>query len=132
MVPCPSPNGTNFERLFIVRKPERMAMDAALGAPNPSSPVSSPFDGGDPGGDDLADKIHQLLDGKLDDADIETLIEMIQQGATPQVAGDRRRGLATDALLRSRVSTGLARQTQTTTAGLMKRFPTLKTARVIG
>ena len=30
MIPCPSPRGTNFERLFLVRAPERMAMDQAL------------------------------------------------------------------------------------------------------
>jgi hypothetical protein len=28
MIPCPSPNGTNHERLYIVREP--MALDAAM------------------------------------------------------------------------------------------------------
>ena len=85
----------------------------------------------------MADKIiHQLLDGKLDPGDIETLIELIQ-GAAPQPqapqlqpAQDRRPSLATDELQR-RVAYGLAQQARTTTAGLIKRFPALKNARVI-
>ena len=100
----------------------RMAMDADINVPD------------EDGGDDLADKIHQLLDGKLDDADIEQLLELIQ-GAAPQaqpapIAGDRRRGMATDELQR-RVASGLARQTRTATASLVARFPALKNARVV-
>src|ERR1700693_3982529 len=86
LIPCPSPRGTNVERLFLMRAPggPTMALDAA---------ISDPDDNGD-GGEDLADKIHQLLDGKLDDADIEALIRLIQPEESdnePMPAQDRRR-----------------------------------------
>ena len=112
-----------------------MAMDAALIAPDRRS---GPFnDGGDPEGDDLPTKIHQLLDGKLDDGDIETLLELIKGGR--RARGPRpSRSRATDSRAlwhtsapRAASTLDLAQQARTTTASLVKRFPALKNARVM-
>lgn len=112
----------------------RMALDAALSFNGPAQAPQS--GGGDPEGDDLEGKVRELLTGKLDEADLDALLELIMgTGAAPQpqpIAGDSRRGMATDALLRSRVSTALERQARTTSAGLLARFPALKNARVVG
>ena len=54
-----------------------MAMDAAINVPPPRPLARSE----DEGGDDLADKIYELLTGKLDPADIEALLELIMGGA---------------------------------------------------
>ena len=86
LTPCPSPRNTNFERLFIVRKPARMAMDQEMDPPDISNGN---------GDDDLPDKIYQLLDGKLEPADIEALISLIMRGEerespSPNPRGSRR------------------------------------------
>jgi hypothetical protein len=129
MTPCPSPRGTNVERLYIVRKPERMAMDAALGDPDDN-------DSNVDGSDDLVDKIYQLLAGKLEPADLEALIKLIQPDddePMPAQAQDRR--LALDALIHRRLAQGAqirARRARAELADLGKRFPALKNARVVG
>ena len=104
--PMPSPNGTNFERLYIVRKPfaEAMAFDAAMpGAKfggygsGYDDPNNIDLDTPNSAGDDLRDQIYQLLAGKVDDASIEMLIKLIEGGDTdttqaPVAAQDERMG----------------------------------------
>ena len=85
MEPCPSPNGTNIERLFIVRKTDRrMAMDAAIGTPD---------DG------DIVGKVRELLAGKLEPGDLDALLALLQPEPAPDDQFDaqdrRRRGMAT-------------------------------------
>jgi hypothetical protein len=133
--PLPSPRGTNYECLYynIVRRPERMAMDAAIGGP-PGSPDYADYNATDDSAD-LADKIYELLAGKLEPADLEALIRLIQPEEVG-IAQDRgRRGIALDALMRRRVAEGAqtrARRVIAETADLTKRFPALKGARVVG
>ena len=42
MIPCPSPNGTNHERLFIVRAP-KLALDAAMDPDNDAQADAVPW-----------------------------------------------------------------------------------------
>jgi hypothetical protein len=116
VIPCPSPTGHNYERLYIVRGEPRMAMDAEMQSG---------------GNGDLADNIRQLLAGKLDDADIEMLITLISGGS--RGAQDRRRRLmAGDAAgLQRHVQSSLARRAQTDTASLLRRFPQAARMRVV-
>jgi hypothetical protein len=149
--PVPSPNGTNYERLFIVRKPfaEAMAFDAAMPkyGSGDDDPNDIDLDTPNSGGDDLRDQIYQLLGGKLDDADIEMLLKLIEgpdDNTAPMSAQDRRLQahdgrrrmvLATDtAEIRRRVAqSGVVRaeRAQQQFSNLVKRFPNLKNARVV-
>jgi hypothetical protein len=125
--PVPSPRGTNYERIFIVRRPGPvMAMDQEM--------VDPQDDGGDPG-TDLADKIRELLVGKLEDSDIEALISLIMGGGEEQDAPTKQPpGIATDAKMRRRLADGAkarAKLGMDQRSDLMKRFPALATARVV-
>jgi hypothetical protein len=147
--PMPSPNGTNFERLYIVRKPfaEAMAFDAAM--PKYGSGDDDPTDidlaAPDNEGFDLEDKIRQLLEGKLDDADITMLIKLIQPGEDPapapaqdrgkrgRQAHDRRPAMPSRATMERLVAEGAARRAERAIRdrdALVKRYPALASARV--
>jgi hypothetical protein len=122
--PCPSPMGTNYERLFIIRKPARMAMDEEM---------PDLQDNGSGSDGDLADKIRELLVGKLDDSVIEELLSLIvgdpQDGPVQQPPG-----IATDAAIRRYLAKGAqarAKLSAAQRADLIKRFPGLSNARVI-
>jgi hypothetical protein len=146
--PMPSPNGTNYERLYIVRKPfaEAMAFDAAMpkyGSGDNGDPDDTDINEPDSEGYDLADKIRQLLEGKLDDADIDMLIKLIQpDDDAPAPAQDRKRGrqahdrrpaMPSRAEILRRVSASgevRAQRVLEQNAKLMERFPALKNARV--
>jgi hypothetical protein len=153
--PCPSPNGTNYERLYIIRKPLALAMDQAMGAKyggygsaDTVDPDDIDLDERDDEGYTLGDKVRQLLEGKLDDADLQMLIQLIEgpddTGTAPAPAAQDRRGprrqahdgarkLAMDALIRQRVAESGPRRAaiaQKQVADLMVRFPALKNARV--
>jgi hypothetical protein len=138
--PCPSPNGTNYERLYIIRKP--LAMDQAMGSKSGGyGSADNDLDTPDSSDDDLRDQIHQLLEGKLDPADIEALLTLIEGPDTDTAPAPGRQAhdgwrptLALDALMRRRVAeSGVARaeRAQKQIAGLMARFPALKNARVV-
>ena len=88
--PCPSPNGTNYERLYIIRKPAIMALDQAM--PKYGSADNDYPDVDDPGGDDLEDKVRQLLAGKLSPADLDALCNLLDpdDDTAPVPAQDRR------------------------------------------
>jgi hypothetical protein len=80
------------------RPAARMALDSAIGGPKGSPNYASSnatddidLNTPDSTGDDLRDKIHQLLAGKVDDADIETLLALIE-GPDDTPAQDRKRG----------------------------------------
>ena len=101
--PMLSPNGTNYERLYIVRKPLAMAMDSAggpvdrfsnynanLAPPDGSGGEDIDLNSPDSGGDDLGDKIRQLLEGKLDNSDIAMLLQLIERPDDTAPAQDRR------------------------------------------
>ena len=104
-----------------------MAMDAAINIPD------------EDGGDDMADKIHQLLYGQLDDGDIETLIEMIMgTGEAPQLQPAQDRGrfahdqrMPSQATMRRLVQESMAVSGRDQHRNLIERFPALKGARVV-
>ncbi len=147
--PMPSPNGTNYERLYIVRKPfaEAMAFDAAMPkyASGDDDPNDIDLDTPNSRGDDLRDQIHQLLEGKLDPGDIEALIALIEgPDDTVPVAQDRRgRGrqahdqrlvMPSKAEIMRRITKSgelRASASQQQFSNLVKRFPNLKNARVV-
>ena len=116
----------------------RMAMDAAINLPPPQN-TNSPFDS-DPEGDDLADKVHQLLDGKLDPGDIEELIDLITGGSPapqPTPAQDRGRfahdqRMPSAATMRRLVAESMKVRGRDQHRNLIERFPALKNARVVG
>jgi hypothetical protein len=145
--PMPSPNGTNYERLYIVRKPfaEAMALDAAMpkyGSGDNGDPDDIDINETDNEGYDLEDKIRQLLEGKLDDADVEMLIKLIQpDNDAPAPAQDKRRRMGRDQrlvmpskaeILRRIAVSGevRAQRAQKQYTDLCQRFPALKSARV--
>jgi hypothetical protein len=148
--PCPSPNGTNYERLYIIRQPAIMAMDQAVGGPMGSPNYASynttddiDLDTPDSSGDDLSDKIHQLLAGKLDDADIDALCALLDPDKEPappaqdrkrgRQAHDRRPAMPSRAEILRRVAASgevRAQRVLEQNAKLMERFPALKNARV--
>jgi hypothetical protein len=144
-----------------------LAMDAAIGGPpgspnyrgyNSTAPTNTPrpaagsatgdddLDDINPAADDTEDQVRQLLEGKLDQADIDALCNLIfPDEEAPMPAQDRRgrRGrqahdsqrLALDALIRQRVAESGTRRAaiaQKQYADLMQRFPALKSARVVG
>jgi hypothetical protein len=115
MTPLPSPNGTNYERLYIVRDP-RMALDQQMQSGSSN---------------DLVDSIRELLAGKLDDADIEALLKLIGIG-TPGGAQDRRRRFASDTAMRKHVSAGLAKRAAANHTSLVERFPDAARMRSLG
>jgi hypothetical protein len=143
-VPLTNSDVTNYRSL--------LAMDAApvggpKGSPNYASynakddvdDINEP----DSEGYDLADKIRQLLEGKLDDADIDMLIKLIQpDDDAPAPAQDRKRGrqahdrrpaMPSRAEILRRVSASgevRAQRVLEQNAKLMERFPALKNARV--
>jgi hypothetical protein len=160
-VPLTSADVTNYRPL--------LAMDAAVGGPpgspnyadyNPTAPSDMPRpaagsatgdidDINDPDneGFDLEDKIRQLLEGKLDDADVEMLIKLIQpedtDDAPAPAAQDKRRRMGRDQrlvmpskaeILRRVAVSGevRAQRAQKQYADLCQRFPALKSARVGG
>jgi hypothetical protein len=144
-IPVPKPgDGTkillNHDGTMTCSWDNRMALDAAIGGP-PGSPDYADYNAADDNGDpddsnDLVDKIYQLLAGKLEPADLEALIKLIQPDddePMPAQAQDRR--LALDALIHRRLAQGAqvrARRAQAVTTGLERRFPDLKGARVVG
>jgi hypothetical protein len=130
-IPLPKPgDGTkifmNHDGSMTCSWDNRMAMDAALMPPAVQ---------GDNGGDDLADKIHQLLDGKLKPADIEALIQLIQGGGGEQDGpAQQPPDIAQDRMIRRAVAPGAqarAKQGAEQHAALIGRFPNLKNARVV-
>ncbi len=125
-----------------------LAMDAAIGGPK-GSPDYASYNATDddpedhPAASDLEDKIRQLLEGKLDDADIDMLIQLIQpdDNGTTMPAQDRgRRRQAADrmpskATVDRLLAEGAARRADRVLkqhADLMKRFPALRGSRVVG
>jgi hypothetical protein len=116
MTPCPSPNGSNYERLFLVReRPDprrRMAMDQQMQS----------------GNSDLEDNIRELLAGKLDDADLEMLLKLITGG--PRAQDRKRRMLAGDAMARH-VQASLAKRAQSNAGSFLKRYPAAARMRVV-
>jgi hypothetical protein len=130
-IPCPSPNGTNYERLYLVRKP--MAMDQA-------------FDPNDnPGEQDTEEKVRELLSSKLSQEDLDQLCNLIfraDTGTAPgTVAQDRRRQahdrrpvMPSRAMMEKLVAEGAARRADRVlkqNADLMVRFPALRGSRVV-
>ena len=152
--PCPSlftpnraqsPNGTNYERLYIIRKPLALAMDAAMpkyGSGNNDYPDDVDDS---PGGEDTEDKVRQLLEGKLDQADIDALCDLIfpdedpappaqDRGRGRRQAHDRRPVMPSKATMQRLVAEGAVRRADRVLkqhADLMKRFPALRGARVV-
>jgi hypothetical protein len=135
MIPCPSPNGTNHERLFIVREP-LMAMDEALDP-----------DGVQAGaGAQAYEELCRFLADHLSPDDLgeaEVLLrQFVDQSGDigtdepPPFPGRPRPGgaLSMDEMHR-RVAVSAqirARRVQAQTAALEKRFPDAKRLRVIG
>jgi hypothetical protein len=79
MTPCPSPRGTNTERLFLVRRPAAMALDAA-------PPL-------DDNGADAYEALAKILQQNLSPdvlAEAETLLQRFvdQSGSGTEVATD--------------------------------------------
>jgi hypothetical protein len=127
-----------------------MAMDQAMpGAKfggygsGDDDPTDVDLNTSDNEGFSLEDKVRQLLEGKLDEADLAMLIQLIQPDEdAPAPAQDRKRQrqahdsapkLTLDALIRQRVAESgqrRAAKAQAEIASLMKRFPALKNARV--
>ena len=121
----------------------RMALDAALGS-KPMGYGSADNDPDDvdnnPGGDDTENKVRQLLEGKLEPADLDALCDLIFGDDAPAPAAqDRRRRQARDAMpsratMERLVAQGAANRAQRAMdeiANLSKRFPALKGARVV-
>jgi hypothetical protein len=131
-------------------------MDAAMPAAKSGGYGSA--DNGDPddvdintpdsSGDDLGDKIRQLLEGKLDDADIAMLIQLIEgpdetdpappaqdRGKRGRQAHDRLPVMPSKATVERLLAEGAARRAERVLQAhenLTKRFPALKNARVGG
>jgi hypothetical protein len=150
--PCPSPNGTNYERLYIIRKPALMAMDEA--GPPPREDLSKSAWGSGDDIDDInetdnegysvCDKVRMLLEGKLDQADIDALCALIDPDSDTAPAQDRGRGRrqAHDSqrlvmpsraeIMRRIAASGEVRAARVLKqhAALVARFPALKNARV--
>jgi hypothetical protein len=141
--PCPSPNGTNYERLYIIRKPAIMALDAA---PKYGIADDYPDDVNDnPGGTDTEDQVRQLLEGKLSPEDLDALCDLIfpDDSAAPMPAADRKRRMGRDQrlvmpskaeILRRVAASGEIRaaRAEKQYSDLCRRFPALKHARVGG
>lgn len=128
------------------RPAARMALDAALPGTKSGGYGSADvdLDAPDSSGDDLRDQIHQLLEGKLDPADIEALLTLIEGPDTDTAvpARDRRARQAHDSqrlvmpsraeILRRVAASGEVRSARILKqhADLCRRFPALATARV--
>jgi hypothetical protein len=128
-----------------------MAMDAAIGGPK-GSPDYTSYNATDdldadvtPGSEDTQDQVRQLLEGKLDQADIDALCNLIfpdeeapapaQDRGRRRQAHDRRPVMPSRATMEKLVAEGAARRADRVLrehADLMKRFPALKNARVGG
>jgi hypothetical protein len=92
-----------------------------------------PPDTGNNGGGDLPDKIHQLLDGKLEPADVEALIALVM-GDEQDVPAKQPPNIAQDRMIRRAVAQSAkahARADAEQRSDLMKRFPALQNARVV-
>jgi hypothetical protein len=123
-IPVPKPgDGTkifmNHDGSMTCSWDNRMALDQEL---DPQD------DGGNPG-TDLVDKIRELLAGKLEDADIEALTQLITGGE--QAPAKLPPGIASDAAMRRYVAQASARASTAQRAALVKRFPNLANARVV-
>ena len=127
------------------RPAARMALDAALPGAKSGGYGSADvdLDTPDSSGDDLRDQIHQLLEGKLDPADIEALLTLIEGPDTdtaPAPAQDRRRQARDQRLvmpskaeiMRRIAASGEVRAARAVQshADLVRRFPALASARV--
>jgi hypothetical protein len=113
---------------------------AAWGSGDDIEDVNAP----DNEGYDLADKIRQLLEGKVDDADIAMLLQLIQpddDAPAPVAAQDKRRRMGHDQRLvmpsRAEIARRIAASGEVRAAravksheALISRFPALKNARV--
>jgi hypothetical protein len=150
--PMPSPNGTNYERLYIIRRPfaEAMAFDAAMPAATSRGYGSADDDPDDfnPAAPDTEEKVRELLGGKLSLEDLDALCDLIfsddtdtasMPAAPAPAAQDRgRRRQAADrmpsrATMERLVAEGAARRADRVLkqhADLVKRFPALASARV--
>ena len=123
-------------------RPRTMAMDAAIGGPR-GGPDDNDFTTPGAGGYDLEDKVRQLLEGKLSTEDLDALCNLLDPGsdtAPAPVAQDRgRRRQARDQIpsmpqmqrLVAQGAANRAQRVQDEIADLTKRFPALKTARVV-
>jgi hypothetical protein len=127
------------------RPAARMALDAALPGTKSGGYGSADvdLDAPDSSGDDLRDQIHQLLEGKLDPADIEALLTLIEgpdDTNTAVPAQDRKRQARDQRLtmpskaeiLRRIAASGEVRAARAAKGyeALVARFPALKSARV--